>query len=78
MTDLIKIVGSHAHHKNFLEELAYRWSELLNFPVTPVQVVIMLLELKIMRIKNNPEQHEDRIGDGRYVTCLEGVLFDDR
>jgi hypothetical protein len=74
MTDLVEIRESYRSRKTF-DELASRWSEILNFPITASHVVLMLLEMKVINLRNYPEKHEDMMMDGRYVSCLEEMLI---
>jgi hypothetical protein len=43
--------------------VAARWSITLGRPVTPVQVVLCLIDLKLTRLQRNPE-HRDLLQDG--------------
>jgi hypothetical protein len=42
--------------------IAARWSITLRHPVTPAQVVLCMLDLKLVRLGSNPK-HEDSVAD---------------
>ncbi len=51
-------------------ELAKRWSLTLGIDVTPQQVMLCLIDLKLVRLKQNPK-HQDSIKDvAGYAACL--------
>ena len=52
------------------EGVAVRWSQLLGAPVTPGQVIVCLIDLKVARLAHNP-RHLDSITD---VAGYAGVL----
>jgi Domain of unknown function (DUF6378) len=56
-------------HEQF-ERVATRWSQVLGITVTPAQVVLCLIDLKVVRIAHNP-RHLDSITD---VAGYAGVL----
>lgn len=52
-------------------DLAQRWSLTLGIEVTPQQVMLCLIDLKLVRLKQNPK-HQDSIKDiAGYAACLE-------
>lgn len=54
----------------FAAELAQRWSITLGIAVTPQQVILCLLDLKLVRLRQNP-RHADSIKDvAGYAACL--------
>lgn len=67
-----KIYGSP---KDNFELIAQRWSNLLNIDITPAQVVLMMLDLKIVRMQNNPDYYNNLMDDKRYAACLGEVIF---
>lgn len=51
-------------------ELAKRWSLTLGIDVTPQQAMLCLIDLKMVRLKQNPK-HTDSIKDiAGYAACL--------
>lgn len=66
--------ASYGLAKHHFHELAKRWSLALNCQVTPQQVVICLIELKLARLKENPT-HLDSIADiAGYAAVMAEVL----
>jgi hypothetical protein len=56
--------------------VATRWSQVLGITVTPAQVVLCLLDLKVTRLAHDP-RHRDSITDvAGYASCLAEVLSD--
>jgi hypothetical protein len=54
-----------------MKVLARRWSLTLGHRVTPAQVVLCLLDLKLTRLRRNPK-HQDSIRDlAGYVAILQ-------
>ena len=61
---------------DLFEGVAVRWSQLLGAPVTPGQVIVCLIDLKVARLAHNP-RHLDSIADiAGYAACLAEVLSD--
>jgi Domain of unknown function (DUF6378) len=59
---------------DLFERVAVRWSQVLGTSVTPVQVIICLIDLKVVRVARDP-QHLDSITDiASYAGCLAEVL----
>jgi hypothetical protein len=53
--------------------VAARWSITLGHPVTPAQVVLCLIDLKLTRLQCNP-QHQDSVCDlAGYAAVLQEV-----
>jgi Domain of unknown function (DUF6378) len=58
------------------EHVAMRWSQVLGTRVTPAQVIICLIDLKIVRVARDPK-HPDSITDiAGYAGVLAEVLGD--
>ena len=58
------------------ERVAARWSQVLGTKVTPAQVLVCLIDLKVARLSNDP-RHRDSITDiAGYAACLAEVLSD--
>jgi hypothetical protein len=56
--------------------LAVRWSQILGTKLTPAQVVLCLIDLKIVRVTHNPK-HLDSITDiAGYASILAELLSD--
>ena len=59
------------------ERVAVRWSQVLGTKVTPAQVIVCLMDLKIARLTHDP-RHLDSITDAAgYAGCLAEVLSDE-
>ena len=53
--------------------VASRWSITLGHPITPAQVVLCLIDLKLTRLQHNPK-HQDSICDlAGYAAVLQEV-----
>jgi hypothetical protein len=58
------------------ERVAVRWSQVLGTRVTPAQVIICLIDLKVVRVARDPK-HLDSITDiAGYAGLLADVLSD--
>ena len=61
---------------DLFECMAVRWSQVLGVKVTPAQVMVCLIDLKVARLIHDP-QHLDSITDiAGYAGCLAEVLSD--
>jgi hypothetical protein len=53
--------------------VAARWSTTLGHPITPAQVVLCLIDLKLTRLQHNPK-HQDSVYDlAGYAAVLQEV-----
>jgi len=58
------------------ECVAVRWSQVLGAKITPAQVLVCLIDLKVARLAHDP-RHLDSITDvAGYAGCLAEVLSD--
>jgi hypothetical protein len=61
---------------DLFERVAVRWSQVLGTKVTPAQIVVCLIDLKVARLTHDPK-HLDSITDiAGYAGCLAQVLSD--
>jgi hypothetical protein len=61
---------------DLFERAAVRWSQVLGTKVTPAQVVVCLVDLKVARLSHDP-RHLDSITDiAGYAGCVAEVLSD--
>jgi Domain of unknown function (DUF6378) len=61
---------------DLFERVAVRWSQVLGTKVTPAQVIVCLVDLKVARLSHDP-RHLDSITDiAGYAGCLAEVLSD--
>jgi hypothetical protein len=62
---------SYGDPPEFMTALAERWSITLGCPITPAQVVLCLIDLKLTRLKHDPT-HQDSICDlAGYAAILQ-------
>ena len=61
---------------DLFERVAVRWSQVLGAKVTPAQVIVCLVDLKVARLAHD-SRHLDSITDvAGYAGCLAEVLSD--
>jgi hypothetical protein len=61
---------------DLFDRVAVRWSQVLGTRVTPAQVIVCLVDLKVARLAHDP-RHFDSITDiAGYAGCLAEVLSD--
>jgi hypothetical protein len=61
---------------DLFKRVAVRWSQVLGTKVTPAQVIVCLIDLKVARLTHDP-RHFDSITDiAGYAGCLAEVLSD--
>ena len=63
--------------KHHFREVAKRWSLILNCQITPGQVVMCLIELKLARLKENPTHLDSIIDIAGYAAVMAEVLPED-
>ena len=67
---------SYGQPLDLFERVAVRWAQVLGTKVTPAQVVVCLVDLKVARLSHDP-RHLDSITDiAGYAACLAEVLHD--
>lgn len=63
--------GEYGPYSASAERIATRWSDICKVKITPAQVTLMMIELKVARLINTPN-HEDSWRDiAGYVGCWE-------
>jgi Domain of unknown function (DUF6378) len=68
--------GEYGKPATLFERVAVRWSQVLGTRVTPAQVIVCLVDLKVARLSYDP-RHLDSITDiAGYAGCLAEVLSD--
>jgi Domain of unknown function (DUF6378) len=61
---------------DLFERVAVRWSQVLGTKVTPAQIVMCLIDLKVARLTHDPK-HLDSITDvAGYAGCLAELTSD--
>jgi hypothetical protein len=58
------------------ERVATRWSQVLGTTVTPAQVIICLIDLKIVRVARDPRHLDSITAIAGYAGVLAEVLSD--
>jgi hypothetical protein len=68
--------GTYGQPRELFERVAARWSQVLGTRVTPAQVVVCLIDLKVARLSNDP-WHLDSITDVAGYAGILAELLDD-
>ena len=58
------------------EAIAARWSLVLGIPVTPAQVALCLIDLKLARLSRDPSHLDSIVDVAGYAACLREVTRD--
>jgi Domain of unknown function (DUF6378) len=67
---------TYGQPRDLFERVAIRWSQVLGITVTPGEVLVCLIDLKVARLTHDPG-HLDSITDiAGYAGCLAEVLSD--
>ena len=61
---------------DLFERVAVRWSQVLGTKVTPAQVIVCLVDLKVARLSHDPRHLDSIIDVAGYAACLAEVLSD--
>ena len=74
LQDVQRIIQERQQHyghplANFTE-IAKRWSLTLDTPVTPAQVALCMIDLKMSRLSHNPTHHDSLLDILGYGVCL--------
>ena len=67
---------TYGQPRELFERVAIRWSQVLGITVTPAQVVLCLIDLKVARLTHDP-RHLDSITDIAGYAGLLAELLDD-
>ena len=70
MAERCKAYGSPA---SSMERVARRWTITLGHPVTPVQVVLCMIDLKLARLSHDPRHHDSAVDVINYAAMLAEV-----
>ena len=60
--------------EDLFRRIAVRWSQTLDVPVTPAQVALCLIDLKLARLAHDPTHGDSVIDVAGYAACLEEVV----
>ena len=55
-------------------EIAKRWSLTLSTPITPAQVALCMIDLKMSRLSHNPTHQDSLLDILGYGVCLDELL----
>jgi len=59
--------------EDLFDHVAKRWTLVLGAKVTPAQVALCLIDLKIARLTHNPKHLDSLVDVAGYVACLREV-----
>jgi hypothetical protein len=54
----------------FFEHVAVRWAQVLKVEVTPAQVCLCLLDLKLARLAHDPAHFDSLVDAAGYAACM--------
>ena len=54
--------------------IAERWSMVLGVDVTPAQVALCMIDLKMVRLLRDPSHYDSAVDVAGYVACLSAVV----
>ena len=57
-----------------MDKVAQRWSLTLDHPVTPAEVVLCLIDLKLVRLANDPKHLDSAVDVAGYAAVLREVV----
>ena len=58
---------------HLFEQIAKRWSLTLGVKVSPAQVVLCLIDVKMARLARNPKHLDSQVDVAGYAACLREV-----
>jgi hypothetical protein len=59
--------------EDLFDHVAKRWSLVLGFKVTPAQVALCLIDLKMARLTHDPSHTDSVVDIAGYAACLREV-----
>ena len=65
--------ADYGEPEDLFANVAQRWSQVLGIKVTPVQVALCLVDLKMARLAHNPKHLDSLIDVAGYVACAHEV-----
>ena len=65
--------NEYGEPEDLFANVAVRWSQVLGIRVTPVQVALCLVDLKMARLAHNPKHLDSLIDVAGYVACAHEV-----
>jgi Domain of unknown function (DUF6378) len=67
----------YGHPGDLFKRVVVRWSQVLRMKVTPAQVIVCLVDLKVARLTHDPRHLDSIIDVAGYAGCLAEVLSDE-
>jgi hypothetical protein len=61
---------------DLFERVAVRWAQVVGAKVTPAQVLVCLIDLKVARLTHDPRHFDSLTDVAGYAGCLAEVLSD--
>jgi len=58
---------------DLFEQVAKRWSLTLDIQISPAQVVLCLIDLKVARLARDPRHFDSHVDVAGYAACLREV-----
>ncbi|HQR89067.1 MAG TPA: DUF6378 domain-containing protein [Caulobacter sp.] len=65
--------NTYGEPRQNMEDIAARWSVTLGHPVTPAQVVLCMLDLKLARLRRDPGHQDSMVDVIGYAALLNEV-----
>jgi hypothetical protein len=65
--------AAYGHSKTMMASVARRWSETLGQTITPEEVVLCLIDLKLVRLAHDPQHRDSMLDVAGYAAVLEEV-----
>ena len=74
LEDALKVIkdrgASYGPIKQNHERIAALWSTVLGHPVTPVQVAMCMVQVKIARLMETPDHRDSAVDIAGYAACI--------
>ena len=65
--------ADYGEPEDLFENIAARWSQVLGARVTPAQVAVCLMDLKMARLAHNPKHIDSLVDVLGYGACLREI-----
>lgn len=66
--------AAYGHSTTMMASVARRWSETLGQTVTPEEVVLCLIDLKLARLAHDPQHRDSLLDVAGYAAVLDEVV----
>jgi hypothetical protein len=71
---VIRRRSEYGEPSDLFERVAVRWSQVLGSRITPMQVIVCLIDLKVARLAHNPRHLDSVIDVAGYASILAELL----